>query len=328
MRTSEDRLNSDDLTLRPATLDDAAIVADIDTELNPDDAEDPEMLRHSWTIAAADDVIARTIVIRDGEPAGYTMYRHPAWTKMPERFARVTAELRPAFRSAERLDALYTMLEDHARADGTAKATSWAWEWDLLRIGMLQERGYREERRERYWELDLIAGRERITTMAAESRRRMEREGIRILTLGEDDDPRKFEKLKRMSDEAESDVPTTAPHVPLEMDDFMKVFASPGLRMDRIWIARDADDIVGISMLAYPPVRGVVATDWTGMARAARGRGIARALKCETLMQAIGLGIDRVRTDNDSTNVPILHINETMGYTRRPDMIQFLKTLG
>jgi len=70
-----------------------------------------------------------------------------------------------------------------------------------------------------------------------------------------------------------------------------------------------------------------VVTDWTGMARKARGRGVARALKCETLMQAIALGVDRVRTDNDSTNAPILHINETMGYRRRHDGIQYLKEL-
>jgi len=97
--------------------------------------------------------------------------------------------------------------------------------------------------------------------------------------------------------------------------------------VDRIWIAREDNDILGISQLSYPPVRGVVATDWTGVARKARGRGIARALKCETLMQAIVLGVDRVRTDNDSTNAPILHINETMGYCRRHDGIQFLKEL-
>jgi len=104
-------------------------------------------------------------------------------------------------------------------------------------------------------------------------------------------------------------------------------FKSPGLHEDRIWIARESDDIVGVSQLSYPPVRGVVATDWTGTARKVRGRGVARALKCETLMQAMVLGVDRVRTDNDSTNVPILHINETMGYTRRPDGIQLLKEL-
>ena len=35
-----------DLELRPASLADAALVADIDTEINPDEVEDPKMIRH------------------------------------------------------------------------------------------------------------------------------------------------------------------------------------------------------------------------------------------------------------------------------------------
>ena len=272
-------------------------------------------------------MIERSIALLGGTPVGYATREHPAWTKMPERFTSIGAELRPGARTAARLDALFGMVEDAARADGTQKVTAWAWEHDALMIEVLRGRGFCEERRERFWELDLVAGRERIAKMAAASRERMRRDGIHVLTLANDADPGKFEKLKRMSDEAEADVPSSEPYVPLEMREFMEWFKSPGLRPDRIWLARQGDDIVGISQLSYPPVRGVVATDWTGMARKARGRGIARALKCETLMQAIALGVDRVRTDNDSTNVPILHINETMGYKRRPDGIQFLKAL-
>ena len=54
-------------------------------------------------------------------------------------------------------------------------------------------------------------------------------------------------------------------------------------------------------------------------------RGVARALKIETVMQAIVLGVDRVRTDNDGENAPILHINESMGYKRLKDQIQLMK---
>ncbi len=317
-----------DMELRPATLDDAALAADVDTELRPDDPTDPGILRHWWTLQAVDAVVTRSIVRVAGRDEGYAVWLHTVWSKMPERFARVNAELRPASRTAERLDALHAHLEDAARGDGARKVTSWAWEWDELRRRMLERRGYREERRERFWELDLARNRERIAAMAEESRRRMEREGVRLLTLDRDGDGRKWEKLKRMSDEAEADVPTTVPHVPVDdLAQWMKWFEAPGLRPDRIWIAREGDDIVGISMLSYPPTRGVVMTDWTGTARRARGRGVARALKCETVMQAIALGVDRVRTDNDSTNAPILHINESMGYTRRPDAVQYLRTL-
>ena len=76
----------------------------------------------------------------------------------------------------------------------------------------------------------------------------------------------------------------------------MRWLRSPSMREDRFWIARIGDEIVGASVLGYPPVRGIVGTEWTATARSVRGRGIARALKCETLMQAIALGVDRVRT--------------------------------
>jgi GNAT superfamily N-acetyltransferase len=69
----------------------------------------------------------------------------------------------------------------------------------------------------------------------------------------------------------------------------------------------------------------VVGTEWTATARSARGRGIARALKCETLAQAIALGVDRVRTGNDAANDPILHLNETMGYHLIPGGIHYLR---
>lgn len=312
------------------TLDpgrDVEFVADVDTEVRRDDPEDPVLLRHWWSLMAVDAVVARYIAVLDGEPAGYALWSHITWDRMPERFARAGCELRPKIRTEQRLGALQAQLESELAREGAKRISSWAWDYDTTRIAMLTGRGYREERRQRFWELDLVKNRGRIEKMAADSRERMKSEGITVLTLEQDHDPKRWEKLKRMSDEAEGDVPTTVPHVPMAMEDWMKWFESPALRPDRIWLAREGDDIVGISQLAYPPVRGIVSTDWTGTARKVRGRGVARALKCETLMQAIALGVDRVRTDNDSANAPILHINETMGYQIRCEGIQFLKTL-
>jgi RimJ/RimL family protein N-acetyltransferase len=316
-----------DLELRPATLDDAALVADILTELHPDDPEDPKLLRHAWTMVDPDATVERFIASLRGKDVGFANRSHQSWSKMPERFARIGGGIRPAELDATRVDALLAEMEERSAADGAKAITAWAWEDDALHRGVLDKRGYREERRSRFWELDLVANKDRIEKMTDESRARMRKDGIEILTLARDADPDKFHKLKRMSDEAESDIPTTVPHVPLPFEQFMLWFGSPGLREDRIWIAREDGDIVGISQLSYPPVRGFVMTDWTGTARKVRGRGVARALKCETLMQAMALGVDRVRTDNDSTNVPILHINETMGYRRRHDGIQYLKVL-
>jgi GNAT superfamily N-acetyltransferase len=150
---------------------------------------------------------------------------------------------------------------------------------------------------------------------------------VRLLTLAQDDDPLVVEKLWRMSEEAGDDVPTTVPRVREELASYTRWIAAPEIHRDRFWIARLGEDVVGVSVLAYPPVRGIVGTNWTATSRSVRGRGIARALKCETLAQAIALGVDRVRTGNDAANDPILHLNETMGYRPIPGGIQFLKPI-
>ena len=314
-----------DLELRAATLDDASFYADLETALRPDDPADPALTRHWWKIEAADNVVERWVATKDGKPVGLAFHRHAAWDKMPERFGRVAGDLLPAVRTPARLDALFAFVEDRSRADGTKRFTAWTWEDDRLRVDALSARGFKEERRERFWELDLVANKDRIEKMADESRARMRKEGIEILTLARDSDPEKYRKLWRMSEEAEQDVPTTVPHTGTTWEVFEEWMRSPGLRPERQWVAREGDDVVGVSQLSFPPTRGIVETDWTGTARKVRGRGVARALKIETVMQAIVLGVDRVRTDNDGENAPILHINESMGYKRLKDMIQLMK---
>ena len=306
-------------------MEDAAFAADLDTAVRPDDPQDPVIYEDYWRNPDENSKIERFIGELDGRRVAYAVQRHPKW-KTPQRYGNVGGDVLPSHRTPERLDALLAAMEERSRADGTQTFTCWAWENDHLRVGVLTKRSYQEERRQRFWELDLVANRSKLEAMAADSRKKMREQRITVLTIDRDDDPEKFTKLWRMSNEAERDVPTTVPHVEGAFEDFMKWMRSPGLREDRIWIAREGDAVLGVSILSYPPRRGVVQTDWTGVARAGRGKGIARALKCETVMQAIALGVDKVRTDNDSQNVPILHINDTMGYRRRADGIQFMRS--
>jgi GNAT superfamily N-acetyltransferase len=313
-----------DMTLRGATLSDAEFVADMDTALRPDDPRDPITLKDYWRNPEENAKIERFIGEIGGEPVAYAFQRHQLWTT-PKRYGGVSSDLMPSHRTPARIDALFAAMEERASTDGAKTFTTWCWEDDQLRVDVVQARGYVEERRQRFWELDLVANRAKLETMAKESRAKMGEEKIRVLTVDRDTDPDKWKKLWQMSEEAVQDIPTTVPFTAMSFDDFMKWMRSPGLHEDRIWIARDGDAILGVSQLSYPPKRGVVSTDWTGVARAGRGRGIARAVKYETVMQAIQLGVDRIRTDNDFKNTPILHINETMGYKRRADGIQFMR---
>src|SRR5207247_9677649 len=76
-------------------------------------------------------------------------------------------------------------------------------------IAKLEELGYREDRRMRMSELDLVANRDRILGMREEARRNMRERGVEIRPLSEDTDPDRVQKLYEMWIESEQDIPTT-----------------------------------------------------------------------------------------------------------------------
>jgi GNAT superfamily N-acetyltransferase len=314
-----------DLQFREATLDDATFSADVQTAVFPTRPTDPVIERYWWEQPDDTFVSRRWIVQRDGHDIGVAAFDHPAWARLQVPHGDLYRDLLPDQRDPASLQALLAEMERRLTANGAKRIAVRANEDDQVRIAAIVGRNFNEDRRGRRWILDLDENRERIERMTRQSRDRMRREGIELLTLDREHDPDKYRKVWRMNEEASQDVPTTLPIVEESFEDSMRWLRSPGMHEDRFWIARDGDEIVGVSVLEYPPVRGIVGTAWTATARRVRGRGIARALKCETLMQAIALGVDRVRTGNDGANDPILHINASMGYRPSVSSINFLK---
>lgn len=322
---ARETLHGSDLTLRPAALDDVPWVAWLQTERDPSEPANPEQMRHWWGSIDPDRVRDRWIIEEDGAPVGLAYHEHAAWSIAPTRASRVNAWFRRDQRRPQRLDRALDLLEPFAAADGAELLMTGTREGEDDEYAALVARGYREERRSKSWELDLAANRETIDAMTASSRDRMRAEGIEITTIDRIADPEKWRKLHAMVEASIQDIPTTVPHAPESLESFMRWMSSPGMHADRFWVAREGSAIVGMSVLDYPPGVGNVWTDFTGTSRSVRGRGIARALKCETVSQAIDLGVARVRTNNDGQNAPILHLNEEMGYTRIPGWIQLLK---
>ena len=317
-----------DIHFREAVLDDAAFAADVYTAVHPERPSDPIVERYFWALPDDTYVSRRWVVQRDGQDIGVATFDHPEWARLAVPHGDIGGDLLPKWREQGTLAAMLAELERRLTADGAKRIAVRANEDDAVRIEAIVGRGFREDRRGRRWVLDLDENRERIERMRRQSRERMRNEHIEILTLDREHDPDKYRKVWRMNEEASQDVPTTLPIVEESFEDTMRWLRSPGMHEDRFWIARERDEIVGVSVLEYPPVRGIVGTAWTATARRVRGRGIARALKCETLMQAIALGVDRVRTGNDGANDPILHINASMGYKPWVGSINYLKDVS
>lgn len=315
-------------TLRfvPATLDDAEYAADVFTENDPEDPADGVVLRHFWSIPQPGSVAERYVVTStEGERVGFAAHFHQDWAQLPTRYGHLNASLRLAAKSPERLDAVFAYIEERSRESGTAIFTAGSNETDTLRQEVLLARGYTEERRFKVWECDLVANGPLLRRAAAAARRKIADQGVRLVTFDRIEGADRFRRYWELSETTTGDMPSTVPYVPVPFEVFVRGWmGAPGFREDRLWIALDGDRMLGYSVLAYPPTRGLVWNNGTAVVREARGRGLARALKLESMLQAIDAGTPKIRTGNDSTNAPILHLNEVLGFVQVPGGIQFL----
>jgi GNAT superfamily N-acetyltransferase len=90
----------------------------------------------------------------------------------------------------------------------------------------------------------------------------------------------------------------------------------PGNDRELGMVALVGDAVVGTTFLYSDRDAGRAANAGTGVLRAHRGRGIGLLMKQHSLARAAAAGIERVVTQNDETNAPMLAINERLGYER------------
>jgi RimJ/RimL family protein N-acetyltransferase len=127
--------------------------------------------------------------------------------------------------------------------------------------------------------------------------------------------------------EALPDIPGDGPEAPATLEEFRT------RDVDRAIIPAGGfviaiDDatgrVAGYANLMLVPGRATIA--WHGMtavARAWRGRGLARALKAATIAWALDNGLEALEGSNDIDNAAMRAVNRRLGYQPEPDEIQF-----
>lgn len=317
------------LEFRPATLEDAELVADLDSTFDREDPRDPDTLRFWWLRSERHEVTMRRVAEKDGRAVAFVGAGHDRWEENAKRYGWLQPRLLRDLWSEPEFARLVGMGESWLCSEGGAVAVTRVREDFPKELGALGRLGYGEARRQNMSELDLVAGREKLLETARRLRQQMREQGVNLLTLDLDTDAECLRKLYEMTIEAEKDIPTTMPWRTETFEEWQRSwFDNPSVRRDRFWIAREGDAVVGMSVLDFPVTRGLPWTSFTGTSRSVRGRGIARALKYESVAQAAGLGYKRVRTMNDGANAPILHLNTEMGYRLVVPMIELHRELA
>ena len=313
------------ITYRRATLDDAELASDLMTASYPALPQDPVMTRSRWEHPRRGFAYGRFIAERSGASIAFLAWVHGPWQEVKDGHCEVEVWLRQDALDRELLVEMFSWIGEQAEAEQPRVFLAYCAEDEAEMLEALAALGYRRERVERSWELDLNAHGRRLVSEATQARSQMEAAGIRCMTLADWHDADRVKKLYELNERTIQDVPHTLTIVREAFEDFARRLDAPDRRHDSYWIALDGDRAVAMSFLKFPPVRGPVWTGYTCTDADFRGRGIARAIKLQSLAQAVELGIPFVCTDNDSENAPMLHINEALGYRPRPGFVEHHK---
>jgi GNAT superfamily N-acetyltransferase len=217
--------------------------------------------------------------------------------------------------------ALVTVLAEHRRR-GVATAiyetiSAWARERDLDSIevpvldndpeslAFAQRRGFVEERREKGVVLELAE----IEPPPVEPP-----EGVEIGTWAER--PELSRGMYEVALEAYPDIPGFEDDKVEPFEDWLAHdMQGSGDKPEATFMALADDEVVGYAKFSLTEAQPTTAHhDLTGVKRAWRGRGVARALKATQIGWAKANDYEELRTRNDERNAPIRRLNEQFGY--------------
>src|SRR6266581_7788855 len=144
-----------DLDLRPAELDDARKVADLESTLDTSEPSDPARRLHWWRMTDELEKGMRQIAEREGKTVAYTSASHELWESDEKRFGTIRIMLSPDAWNDGAYGRLVDVAEGWLRMAGAVVAVARIREDRTRELAAIQRLGYHEERRMRMSELDL-----------------------------------------------------------------------------------------------------------------------------------------------------------------------------
>jgi len=266
----------------------------------------------------------------DGRIVGSGQVQHMPWQFHPDKYG-LNVQVHPAHQRQGIGSALFERLLGAVRERGATAVRSDTQESRRAAIDFLAHRGFGEI--QRYWESRLdVAGFDFDAFSTAEAR--AAENGITLTTLAaelEKNGPSEemLRAIYEMDQAAFMDVPFPDPATQIPWEEWRKyILDAPNRLPDAFFLAKYGNRYVGLSNMSHNPDQpGILHQGFTGVIREYRGKGVAMALKLQTVKYARDHGYREIRTGNNTRNRPMLRINEAMGFVKQPVWIEYEKSL-
>jgi GNAT superfamily N-acetyltransferase len=216
--------------------------------------------------------------------------------------------VRPAYRRRGLGGELYDAACAHLGTVAARSLESWASDEEGARF--LVTRRFKPVRTQRVLRLDLAGA---DLTGFAGLRGAKEADGYSVVPLTAVAD--RTEELHALDATATADVPATYAADDFRYEDWLAdTLDHPQLSRDGSAVVLAGEEPVAYALLHVHPDKRLAANEMTGTRADFRRRGLARLAKLATIAWARKHGFLAIRTSCDGENVPILRLNESLGY--------------
>lgn len=270
----------------------------------------------------------RWVALEDERVIGVGNYNQSIWFAHPQNFM-LWIEVLPERRSQGIGTTLFETLMQGLKPFDPLALRAFASQDQPASIRFLEKLGFREVIRDIESELDVQAF--DMSSFATHAERFQEK-GIQIKTLPQlENDPGRNEKLYDLDWEISMSVPgdLAAGMGRRGLDKYVDyAISGPNVLPDGFFIAVKGEEYIGLSHVLSTEKGVSLYQGLTGVQPAYRGLGLGMALKLRVIAFARANGYLRIRAENDARNIPMLTMNEKLGYVRKPDMITFQKEMA
>jgi GNAT superfamily N-acetyltransferase len=264
-------------------------------------------------------VIAENV---EGQIIGYgASYRAP-WVE-PGQLASVFC-VHPEFRGQGVGSMILSYIENWANEQGASVLLTIVMDWIDRALLFVQKRGFSLDAHVFDFELDLN---QYDPTKNSGFVKQVTDSGIQFVTLADVSEEKSLHSLYDLFVETSKDNPGQYDSLPPYEQWCAEFLPEDTSRKDWVFIALDGNRFVGVTQLFKTEEVAVIYTNYTGVKKEYRGRGIAKALKIKSIHAAIQAGAKTMTTDSEENNGPMQHINRSLGYIPGSGHYRIIKQL-